>query len=322
VPSVPAGNAGEPTSSPAGGDSGTPSPGGPAPAAGAGATAARAAPSGATFYRSDSASASRATRGTAPRVVRLRAPRPFLIRGSKRAARAILTFRLPARSLVVFQIRRIAPSCAAVGTFRVRGRAGLNRVRFPGRVRGRLLPPGTYELRALGLPNVRVRVAILPRGSSARDARAALRATNVCPSVQPEPEPTPLASTAGAGAPPASEEPPSFADGESTAGGVASSAPSGPSGTAPPREGRLRSFGGDALGTIASGAREAGPLALGLILAGIVAAILLLVTASLPQTAARGQLLATLVTDHRLELTLAGVATLVVVTLAYLISVT
>jgi hypothetical protein len=39
-------------------------------------------------------------------------------------------------------------------------------------------------------------------------------------------------------------------------------------------------------------------------------------------SAARGQLLATLVTDHRFELTLAGVATLVVVTLAHLVSVT
>jgi hypothetical protein len=87
-------------------------------------------------------------------------------------------------------------------------------------------------------------------------------------------------------------------------------------------DGRLRSSGGATLGAISRGAREAAPLALAFILAGIVAAILLLVTASLPQTAARGQLLATLVTDHRLELTLAGVVMLVVVTLAYLISVT
>ena len=39
------------------------------------------------------------------------------------------------------------PSCERVGSFAVRGRAGINRIPFRGRVRGRPLPDGTYRLR-------------------------------------------------------------------------------------------------------------------------------------------------------------------------------
>jgi hypothetical protein len=254
------------------------------------------------------------TQGTPPRVARLRASRAFIVRGSKRVRAAILTFRLPSRSLVVFEVRRLAPSCTSFGTFRVRGHAGKNRVRFAGRVRGRLLPAGTYELRARGLPNVRVRVAILPRGSSPSDAAAALRAPSTCPSIET------TTVLAGAGTLVRGEGAPDGAP----PGGVAS-ASSGSSeseeslGSA--TEGRSRPSAGGALGAIARGARDAGPLGLGLILAGICAAILLLATASLPQTAARGPWLTALVADRRLEIALAGLATLVVVTLAYLISV-
>jgi len=39
-----------------------------------------------------------------------------------------------------------------VGRFRINGRAGTNRVRFRGRIRGRALRPGTYVIRAQTLP--------------------------------------------------------------------------------------------------------------------------------------------------------------------------
>lgn len=238
-----------------------------------------------------------------------------MVRGSKRVRAAILSFRLPRRSLVVFEVQRLAPACTSFGTFRVRGHAGKNRIRFAGRVRGRLLPAGTYELRARGFPQVRVRVAILPKGSSASDAAKALRTASTCPSADATAllaSSGPLVRAEGApdGAPPGGVA--SVSAGSSETGATAGSAAT---------QGRSRPSAGGALGAIARGARDAGPLGLTLILAGICAAILLLATASLPQTAARGPWLTALVADRRLEIALAGLVTLVVVTLAYLVSV-
>lgn len=237
-----------------------------------------------------------------------------MVRGSKRVRAAILTFRLPKRSVVVFEVQRLAPACTSFGTFRVRGHAGKNRIRFAGRIRGHLLPAGTYELRARGLPQVRVRVAIMPRGSSASDAAKALRAASTCPR-----ETTALLASS-----------PAFVRGEgapdgATPGGVAAAAAATSETAETPGsaagQDRSRPSAGGALGAIARGARDAGPLGLSLILAGICAAILLLATASLPQTAARGPWLTAIVADRRLEIALAGLVTLVVVTLAYLVSV-
>jgi hypothetical protein len=257
-------------------------------------------------------------RGTSTRVVRLRAPRPFIVRGSKQGKRAaILTFRLPRKALVVFEVHRIAPTCAGIGLFRVRGAEGKNRVRFPGRIRGRLLPPGTYQLRARGFPQLRVRVAILPKGSTKADRRAALRARSTCPSIDPSELLASTASTsetAAGGGTSAGDTP--------QTGGVAAAEESNP-----PEKDALGSAresrppAGGALGAISRGARDAGALGLSLILVGICAAILLLATASLPETATRGPWLTSLVADRRLEIALAGVVTLVVVTLAYLVSV-
>jgi hypothetical protein len=215
----------------------------------------------------------------------------------------------------VFEVHRIAPTCAGIGTFRVRGNAGKNRVRFSGRVRGRLLRPGTYQLRARGYPGIRVRVAILPKGSTARDARKALRARSVCPAT---PATTLLASAPSAGEPTVGGGT-AAGDGPQTGGVASAEAPETKESLGSARESRPSA--GGALGAIERGARDAGALGLTLILVGILAAILLLGTASLPETAARGPRLAALVADRRLELALAGVLTLVVVTLAYLVSV-
>jgi hypothetical protein len=250
--------------------------------------------------------------------VRLRASRPFVVRGRTRTARAaILTFRLPKRGLVVFQVRQLAPVCRTAGVFRVRGHAGANRVRFTGRVRGRLLPPGTYELRARGLPNVRVRIAVLGRKGTARDAARVLKAKSVC-----APEVLVSAAAISAAAPlgPPAPARPASAPAPAT-GGVAgeTAGPTGSAGKSDNKGGRPSA--GEALGAISRGAERAGPLGLALIIAGIGAAILLLGTASLPPTAARGPWLAGLVADRRLELALAGAVMLLVVTLAYLVAI-
>ena len=81
------------------------------------------------------------------RVTRLRASPQRISAGSKRRG-ARITFRLTAPARVVFVVRGPAPSCEVIGRFSVRGHAGVNRVRFKGRVGRRTFEPGTYTLTA------------------------------------------------------------------------------------------------------------------------------------------------------------------------------
>lgn len=80
-------------------------------------------------------------------MTRLRAsPRRFKAGSKRRGTR--ITFRLTDPARVVFVVRGPAPSCQVVGRFSVRGRAGLNRIRFKGRVGRQTLGPGTYSITA------------------------------------------------------------------------------------------------------------------------------------------------------------------------------
>jgi hypothetical protein len=67
----------------------------------------------------------------------------------------ILRFSVARPSVVVFRVRREAPTCAVVGKFAVRARAGVNEVPFTGRLRGEPLPPGTYTVSAVARRNGR-----------------------------------------------------------------------------------------------------------------------------------------------------------------------
>jgi hypothetical protein len=58
----------------------------------------------------------------------------------------MLVFRLTRPSLLQIKVVRVYPSCAVLGSFTVRARAGVNRIRFRGRLRGRPLPAGGYRL--------------------------------------------------------------------------------------------------------------------------------------------------------------------------------
>jgi hypothetical protein len=81
--------------------------------------------------------------------------------------------------LVVFQV---APECRRIGRFRVRGHPGLNRVPFRGRVDRRQLGPGTYRISARLLPGRRAvldtRVVVVTRANK-REIVAARR-ENAC----------------------------------------------------------------------------------------------------------------------------------------------
>ena len=69
----------------------------------------------------------------------------FTNRGKKRGA-TILRFRLSHATKLILVVRGPGPSCAIAGRIAFRGREGVNRFRFNGRIAGRPLEPGTYQL--------------------------------------------------------------------------------------------------------------------------------------------------------------------------------
>ena len=96
----------------------------------------------------------------------------------------MLTFVLKRPTRVIFTVEQLAPDCQTVGRFSLRGRAGLNRVRFSGRVGRRELAPGTYRITARtvnGRALQRITIVIVKGGAPTKAELAALRAANVCP---------------------------------------------------------------------------------------------------------------------------------------------
>ena len=119
-----------------------------------------------------------------PRLPRVRiAPkRQWITRtgpGSQRKTTIKVVLSRPA--VVVLQVVRIAPDCAAAGTFRIKGRAGANTIPFRGRVRGRALSPGTYRIRAFvrGRTVAQTKVVIFVDRPLPAEVAAA-RASNTC----------------------------------------------------------------------------------------------------------------------------------------------
>ena len=124
------------TGGPAGESSGAPSPSaGPSAAGGADPAEEKM-----LVQRRDAAA--RRVRGT--RNVRP-VPARFSNRGSARGS-TVLVFWLARPGRVVFTVLGEAPACRALGSFAARGRAGVNRIRYRGRLDGRPLPPGRYTL--------------------------------------------------------------------------------------------------------------------------------------------------------------------------------
>lgn len=116
-------------------------------------------------------------------VTHLRAPRPFLsLRGPKAQRSAILVFRLRHAARVRFMVVQVFPLCRVVGSFTVPGHTGVNRFRFNGRVHGKNLPSGTYQigLRTKRGRLLRVTIALFDRPVTSPSAIATARRKNVC----------------------------------------------------------------------------------------------------------------------------------------------
>ena len=94
-----------------------------------------------------------------------------------------LVVALARRALLRVTIVRVYPSCERVGSFRVRARRGVNRVRFNGRFHGRPLPEGTYRLlvQARGQERAALAVTIVvTRGQASLAVLRRARSANSC----------------------------------------------------------------------------------------------------------------------------------------------
>jgi hypothetical protein len=82
-----------------------------------------------------------------PILERLTASPARFVSGSDASERGTtLTFSVAAPGRLEFSVLGKAPQCRRLGTFSRKVRRGVNRIRFTGRLRGRLLPPGTYTI--------------------------------------------------------------------------------------------------------------------------------------------------------------------------------
>ena len=88
------------------------------------------------------AAPARATPARGPAVVELRLSASSI----SGVGQITVTFRLREAGTVAFSVVPTAPARRTVARFVVRGRAGANRFRFPGRIERRLLRPGRYRL--------------------------------------------------------------------------------------------------------------------------------------------------------------------------------
>jgi hypothetical protein len=106
-----------------------------------------------------------------------------VVRPGRRNGGTTLIFRLTKPAVLHVTIVRVFPSCKRIGTFTVRAHAGVNRIRFRGRFRGRVLPVGGYRLvvRARGAERAAAAVPIvIARGEASRVAVDTARNGKVC----------------------------------------------------------------------------------------------------------------------------------------------
>jgi hypothetical protein len=110
-----------------------------------------------------------------------------VLRPGRRNGGTTLAFTLTRRAVVRFTIVRVYPSCKRIGSFSVRARRGVNRVRFNGRFRGRPLAAGTYRLLVHSRGQARAAAAVtivVVRGRTSRAAVRRARSANACSSTE------------------------------------------------------------------------------------------------------------------------------------------
>lgn len=311
------------TSSPSsGGEGSTPTGSGPSGSygaqAGSGSGGSGGAGAGAAGGTRTAAGASSRIRTV---VTNVRTSRKWIAaKGPRRTRGVTITFWLSRRATLLVLVDEVAPDCRFAGHFLVRGRPGLNVVRFNGRIKKRALDAGTYRLtvhprgqRARRL--ARTTVVVLERPPRAREVAAA-RTRNTCPRGE-LPSTAALANATGA------------RDGAGTSGtsgtdgaAVQTSAksPAGVAGvqaTSPsPRRGIGRVTGpvASAVDTIEEAAEAIPPVLYAL----AALAVLLLGIASMPQPVRASRTGAALV-HHRGTIALAGVGVLVTAVVAFLV---
>jgi hypothetical protein len=128
-----------------------------------------------------------------------------VVRPDRKGGGTVVVFTLHRSMLLRVTVVRVFPTCEVLGTFRVRGRPGVNRMPFRGRLQGRPLASGTYRLLigARSRPSAEATVVVARGKVSAGKLRKARRA-NACVPVLPigfnSPAPSlPVSGAAGGG---------------------------------------------------------------------------------------------------------------------------
>jgi hypothetical protein len=264
---------------------------------GSGGTAAGTG-SRSTGSSSTAAGASASSSAQAPSATGYIAPK-----GPKKKQRITITFRLPHREKVGFTVAQVAPVCRTIGHFSVRGRKGTNRIPFAGRVGRKALGPGTYLIVARtrsGRIVQRLTLVVVGNKAPSPAQLRAARAANVCAA-----DPGVLSSPGSA---------PSLFGGSNLAS-VSKPSASGPLASAPSKVTASPPSGAVLGATAAEAANAARPFLVALLMAAIVA----LGLASLPNVAVAGGRVNELLARHRLEITSVGAAALIAVAITFLI---
>jgi hypothetical protein len=105
------------------------------------------------------------------------------VRPDRKNGGTTLILRLSKSTVLRISIVRVYPSCERLGSFTVRAHAGVNRIRFRGRFRGRALPDGGYRLviRARGAKRDAAAVPIvIARGKTSKEALRKARNGSTC----------------------------------------------------------------------------------------------------------------------------------------------
>jgi hypothetical protein len=265
------------------------------------------------FYGGASSSGSPATSSADPRVKHFQSSRGWIgTTGPKHRRTTTLTFVVPHATRVVFIVNQLAPACVGIGRFSVAAHAGVNHVRFAGRLHGRQLAPGTYRI-SVRTPSGHVirRITLVVVGGSApsRGELRALRAANACHGGN---APTSSAYSTGTG------------------GGTSAMPTDGATAGMPaqplPRPATKPAGAGIGVptpdinsGVLASSVEKTAQAIRPLLVALLALSILLLGVASLPRVAVPEPRVHDLLARHRVEIAGLGAAALVAVAIAFLV---